>query len=95
MAEIGAQPGNQNATKGARWRHAIDRALERRSKAKGIEELDRLADKYLEDVEAAGINGFKEFGDRLDGKPAQQINHAGHDGDPLTIIFEHKDSGVL
>jgi hypothetical protein len=81
MADIGGQPGNQNAAKGRRWQAAIDRALERRSKADGIAELDRLADKFLDEVEAEGIAGFKEFGDRLDGKPAQTLQ--GPDGQSL------------
>ena len=83
MADIGGQPGNQNAAKGRRWQAAIDRALDRRSKADGIAELDRLADKFLDEVEAQGITGFKEFGDRMDGKPAQALEHSGPDGQPL------------
>lgn len=83
MATTGGQPGNQNAVKAKRWQQAIDRALERRSKAAGIEELDRLADKFLEEVEKQGIIGFKEFGDRLDGKAAQAI--VGPDGGPLQL----------
>ena len=83
MAEIGGQPGNQNAAKGRRWQDAINRALAKRSKADGIAELDRLAEKFLDDVEAQGINGYKELGDRLDGKAAQAIT--GGDGGPLEI----------
>jgi hypothetical protein len=74
MAERGAPEGNTNAAKGARWRAAIDRALARRSKAEGIQELDRLADKFLDEVEAQGINGYKELGDRLDGKAHQTLS---------------------
>ena len=47
MAERGAPLGNQNAVKAKRWQQAIDRALERRSKAAGIEALDELAEKLL------------------------------------------------
>ena len=83
VAESGGQPGNQNAAKGRRWQDAINRALAKRSKAAGIEELDRLAEKFLDEVEAQGINGFKEFGDRMDGKPAQAIT--GPEGGPLQI----------
>ena len=95
MAESGGQPGNQNAAKGRKWHDAINRALARRSKAEGIQELDRLAEKFLDEVEANSITGFREFGDRLDGKPAQQINHAGHDGERLVVSFEPKDASVL
>lgn len=84
MAESGGQPGNQNAAKGRRWRDAIDRALAKRSKATATQELDRLAEKFLDDVEAQGIAGFREFGDRLDGKAPQAI--VGADGGDLTVI---------
>lgn len=81
----GAPEGNQNAAKGARWRQAIDRALAKRSKAAGIEELDRLAEKYLDEIEARGLEGFKDLGDRVDGKPIQALQHTGKDGDAAII----------
>lgn len=66
--------GNTNAAKGQRWREAIDRALAKRSRAAGIEELDRLAEKFLDEVEAEGIQGYRELGDRMDGKASQSID---------------------
>ena len=90
---MAAPEGNQNAAKGKRWADAIDRALAKRSKAAGIQALDELAEKFLAEVEAAGILGFKELGDRLDGKAVQAI--AGADGGPLTVEivrFASKDS---
>lgn len=80
---MGAPVGNQNAIKAKRWSDAIDRALEKRSKAEGIQALDALAEKFLAEVEAAGINGYKELGDRMDGKPAQTI--VGADGGPVIV----------
>ena len=56
---------------------AINRALEKKSKADGIAELDRLAEQFLKEVEAEGINGYKELGDRIDGKPNQTLEHSG------------------
>jgi len=82
----GAPLGNHNAVKAKRWQQAIDRALERRSKASGIEELDRLADKFIECVDTGSkdfMPGFHALGDRLDGKPAQAIT--GPDGGALQI----------
>ncbi len=75
--------GNTNAAKGRRWADAIDRALAKKSKAEGIEELDRLAEEFLKSVEAEGVSGYRELGDRMDGKPHQSIS--GTDGGPLTI----------
>ena len=84
---MAAPLGNQNAIKGRRWQQAIDRALDRRSKADAIHELDRLAEKFLDQVEDEGIRGFSELGDRLDGKPKQQIEATGADGGPLVVMI--------
>ena len=83
MATSGAQEGNLNSIKGKRWNAAINRALAKRGRGDMIAELDRLAEAFLAEVEATGINGFKELGDRLDGKAAQAIT--GADGGPLSV----------
>ena len=73
MAERGAPVGNNNAAKGQRWREAIERALAKRSRAKGIEALDELAEKFLDSIVIEGVTGYRELGDRLDGKAMQPI----------------------
>lgn len=82
MAGPGAPIGNQNAVKAKRWQQAIDRALEKRSKAAGIDELDRLAELFLSTIEdmtqgnaqrAPSIAGFVDLADRMDGKAQQTI----------------------
>lgn len=92
MPERGGQPGNQNAVKAKRWQQAIDRALEKRSKADGIAELDRLANIYLDAAEemtvptekrGPSIAGLADLADRLDGKPTQTV--AGEDGAPFVL----------
>lgn len=80
---MAAPIGNQNAVKAKRWEQAITRALAKRSKGDAIKALDKLAEQFLDEVEKAGINGFKELADRLDGKPAQAIT--GADGGPVQI----------
>ena len=88
----GAPIGNQNAAKGQRWRQAIERALERRARSDGIAELDRLADLYLDTIEemtgatekrGPSIAGFSDLADRLDGKPKQQTEITGADGEAI------------
>jgi hypothetical protein len=70
----GAPVGNQNAARAKVWRAAIMRALERRKPAdQRVQAIDELADKLLELVAAGDLGALKEFGDRLDGKPAQAI----------------------
>ena len=82
----GAPRGNQNAAKAKIWHAAIMRALERRdrSRADGIKEIDALADKLLTLVSSGDLAALKEFGDRLDGKPAQAIV-GDSDADPLNV----------
>jgi hypothetical protein len=84
--------GNQNAAKGKIWHHAIMRALRKRSKSDQIEALDELAEKLLELVEAGDLGALKEFGDRLDGKPAQAIT--GDGGGALVVRLSHADEDV-
>ena len=97
----GAPFGNQNAVKAKRWQQAIDRALDKRSKAAGIEELDRLAEKFLDAAEAMAdregqfgpnpsVAGFADLRDTLDGKPAQQVQLSGDADEPLRIVHESK-----
>ena len=101
---MAAPLGNQNAVKAKRWQQAIDRALERRSKSDAIAELDRLADVFLDTVEAMtvptdkrgpSIAGFTDLADRLDGKPAQQLQHTGADDGPLVVQISSADSSVV
>lgn len=73
MAERGGQLGNTNAVKGRRWAHAIERALEKRSKADGQKALEELAGKLLDAAQAGEPWALKELGDRLDGKPHQSV----------------------
>jgi hypothetical protein len=59
------------------WRSAIERALKRRGKQDMLA-IDALADKFLDLVEGSGdVMAYREFGDRMDGKPAQAIEHSG------------------
>lgn len=78
---MGAPVGNKNAARAKVWHAAIMRALERRKPAdERIKAIDELADKLLDLVSQGDLAALKEFGDRLDGKPAQII--AGDDDLP-------------
>jgi hypothetical protein len=76
---MAAPKGNQNAAKAKIWHAAIMRALDRRdqSRADGIKEIDALADKLIGLVAQGDLPALKEFGDRLDGKPGQQLEMSG------------------
>lgn len=93
MAGIGGPPGNNFARNALEWKQAINRALEKRGNGDRSAALDALAERFLDAVEemASGgenvqpsVNGFRELGDRLDGKAAQTVALGGDpDGVPL------------
>jgi hypothetical protein len=81
---MGAPVGNRNAAKAKVWHGAIMRALERRKPTdERIAAIDELADKLLDLVAKGDLGALKEFGDRLDGKPAQAIIGGDDDDPPL------------
>jgi len=91
---MGAPLGNKNGAKAKRWSAAIDRALERRagvSLRTAQEELDDLADKFLiavENGQSDFLPGYRELGDRLEGKAAQSVAVTGEDGGPVELGFK-------
>lgn len=89
MAEKGGQPGNQNAADGKIWRNALRQALDRRTKSRtdGKAELDALADRLIDSALEGQIPALREFGDRVEGKAAQQVEVTGADGGPLAIAL--------
>lgn len=102
----GAPLGNQNAAKAKQWIAAIERALERRgdpainpdvpiARAPKMRALDELADKFVAKVAEADLPFFKEFGDRLDGKPTQQTEISGPDGGAIeqSLTVQFVDAG--
>ena len=91
---MGAPLGNTNGIKGKRWTKAIENALAKRSKATGMEELDRLAEEFLDDVEESGVNGFKELGDRLEGRAMQRVELGNTDGEPFVIKVDASEANL-
>ena len=98
MAERGAQPGNQNAVKNRPWRMAVDRALQKKSLVEKADALEIIAEKVVETA-MRGPSYEKgdpwpaavaELADRLDGKPAQQVQLSGDADEPLRIVHESK-----
>lgn len=69
----GAPVGNQNAKKGRLWADAIKRAVARKYNGDLNHGLDTLAEKLIDAVATGDLPAIKEFGDRMDGKPAQAI----------------------
>lgn len=83
----GAPKGNQNAARAKVWRAAIERALDRRKPAdERIKAIDEMADKLLDACATGDLAALQELGNRLDGRPAQAVEHSGDPERPL----EHK-----
>lgn len=81
---MGAPVGNKNAARAKVWQAAILRALDKRGCGDRVAALDELAGKLLDLVATGDLPALKEFGDRLDGKPAQII--AGDDDLPPVSV---------
>lgn len=84
---MAAPVGNQYATKARLWAQAINRALEKRSKSDQLEALDDLAEKLLDLCAAGDLGALKELGDRLDGRPCQQIIATDAEGRTVAIAL--------
>ncbi len=82
---MGAPVGNQNAAKAKMWSAAIHRALEKRGGGDKLRALDDLAEKLLAACDKADLSALKEFGDRMDGKPAQAVSLSGPDDGPMEL----------
>lgn len=90
MAASGGQPGNKNAAKNRPWAEAINRAL----LADDGKKLRALADKLIDRALEGDVSALKEVGDRADGKPAQQLDLANANGQPLVLKFENADEAA-
>ena len=71
--ESGAQPGNDNATKGALFNSALKRALARAGK--NVDGgLNEVTDQLVKAAIAGEQWAVKEVADRMDGKASQAVN---------------------
>jgi hypothetical protein len=73
---MSAPPGNKNASRGYEWREAVTRAIYRGKS------LDRLADVLVTKALDGDMVALREIGDRLDGKPKQQVEMTVQDALP-------------
>ena len=70
------------------WRDAVMRAVKRRETDKDPQALEKLADTLVTTALTGDVSALKEIGDRLDGKPAQAVQHQGEDGGALTVVIK-------
>lgn len=91
---MGAPAGNQNGAKGRKWTAAIERAVARFGGQTGpfddiepsplMKGMDALADRFVRNLSEGDLAYFKEFGDRIEGRPVQPV--AGEEGRPPMVI---------
>jgi hypothetical protein len=86
----GAPFGNHNGRGAKQWKQAIERALEKRGNGDRSKALDALAERLLSKIDEGDVSAIREFGDRMDGKSVQALEHSGPDGEPLptTVIVK-------
>lgn len=96
MAERGAPLGNKNASRAKRWTEAIERAIQAYPDAVDttgcnalMVGLNNAATAFVAQMMAkADLGFFREFGDRLEGKPVQAVELGNPDGTPLFAGIE-------
>lgn len=78
----GAPIGNKNATKNKIWSDAVRKAI-----TQG-ENINLLAAALVEKALAGDISALKEIGDRLEGKPTQQIDQTTEHSGEVTYTWK-------
>lgn len=83
MFEKGASGNPGGRPKVKAWRDALERAVNAHDKKAKRPRLDLIAEACVASALAGDSTAYKEIGDRLDGKPAQQQIHTGLDDGPI------------
>ena len=84
---MAAPKGNNNAAKAKQWSAAIERALDRRGAGDRLLALANLAEKLIDQCEEGNLMALKELGDRLDGKPSQQVAVSNAEGEEFKVTM--------
>lgn len=90
---MGAPIGNQNASKAKRWSAAIERAVEAYPNPPDVTGctplmigLNNAAHQFVHKMMIEGdVAFFREFGDRIEGKVAQQTILSGDADNPVAV----------
>jgi hypothetical protein len=82
---MAAPEGNTNRATQYRIKRTLEAVLDRRSRAEGRDALEKACEAMLEKAEDGDVTAFREIADRLDGKPKQQTELSGPDGQPIPV----------
>jgi hypothetical protein len=95
---MAAPKGNNYAGKAKVWSAAIERALDKRALKQGnktrAEALEELADKLIDACLEGNLLALKELADRLDGKPAQQVELSSDPDAPVILQLTSADANL-
>lgn len=88
-----AAPKNPKGPKSDKiWRQALMLAVNRVSKDGKTKHLDILANRLVLKAAEGDVSALREIGDRIDGKPVQQIT-AGEGGAMAVFVIENGPKG--
>jgi hypothetical protein len=68
------------------YREALRLELADMSEGIDLKKLREIARAHIEKAAAGDMQAIKELADRLDGRPAQILEHSGPDSEPITKI---------
>ena len=68
------------------YREALRLELADMSEGVDLKKLRQIARAHIEKAAAGDMQAIKELADRLDGRPAQILEHSGPDSEPITKV---------
>src|SRR5262245_38273450 len=69
------------------YREALRLELADMSEGVDLKKLRQIARAHIEKAASGDMQAIKELADRLDGKPAQMLEHSGPDSNPITKVI--------
>src|SRR5215468_5756903 len=82
MSHLSRPPRGQQRDKP--YREAL--RMELAASGEDMKKLREIARTHIEKAAAGDMQAIKELADRLDGKPAQALEHSGPDSEPITKV---------
>jgi hypothetical protein len=84
MTNYNRNPRGQQRDK--MYREALRLELAELGDGSGLKKLRQIARIHIEQASAGDMQAIKELADRLDGRPAQSLEHVGEGGTPIERI---------
>jgi hypothetical protein len=85
QAGVAANPTGNNGQDTRRWKKALERALIRLGEGNLDNGLAKVADRVVDLASQGEKDCWREVAERIDGKVAQAVEHAGADGNAIRV----------